>query len=112
MLGYLLSKVIIGRSYVSLSSNQIDNLVSDTLKNDQNGTYLPLNGIDYTLGETTSFNNGWIVVPIKNIKSQSSALVIIHDVKGKDYLILGPGSKFNSNQLKYLPSDVAIFLNK
>jgi len=112
VLGTVLSKHITGSSYVNLAPNQIENLISNTIKKTQDSSYLPLYGIDFSIGHITHFSNGWLVVPFKFIKTGDTSLVVLHNVNAVDYLILGPGTSFSSSELNILPSSVANYLGK
>ena len=104
-----------GATRIELSSAApLTGQISQALITSGAGNTLQVAGKDYTLANTTYFDNQtWAVTHIDSTSGNTanSGLAVLQVRSGIFQVVLGPGSAFAESYVQNLPADVAEYLN-
>jgi hypothetical protein len=97
---------------VSLKQGSIDQAISASLKTSDTGSYVPIEGKDYTLQDVHYFyGKEWAVAAILPVNNDADPATVVLKLQNGAYkTALGPGNSFFSYSVQVLPSKVAAYL--
>ena len=98
---------------VTLSADPLYSALAGSLQSGPYGSYLPVEGKDYTVGSVKYFDNGqWAVVSVVPVGTSSDPSSVVLQKQGKTYrTVIGPSNSFLGTNMAGLPADLVKYLN-
>ena len=100
-----------GARPVSLKQDSLTSAVENSFVVSGANSYLPIDGLDYSINGINYFNNGWAVATLKPINNSSDpGRVVLRQVGGSYRALVGPSNFFDDKDYARLPADVVNFI--
>jgi hypothetical protein len=100
-----------GARPISLKQDSLTSAVENSFVVSEANSYLPIDGLDYSISGINYFDNGWAVAALKPINNLSDpGRVVLRQIGGSYRALIGPSNFFDDNDYAKLPVDVANFI--